>query len=618
MLSRLVSPRISIDSNGVPSSEEIGDIYFPRNNIIRACEESYIIPNRISERAKSCLDTYLVELGLGTGLNFLLTTKLWAKETKGSWLNYLAIEAFPLNRQQLKQILSKLVPNNPFVKEFIKYFPHPFEGVYRLDFPEAKVRLYIYLMDCDKALAELENHSHTRVDAWYLDGFDPKKNPSMWKESVLDSIARLSNDEATLGTYSVVGDIRRGLESRGFEVSKVSASFGKREILKGVLKEQSITLHVSRPVSSREILKPSKKIGIVGAGVAGLALSYCLSLRGAKVKVFEAKSSAVTEGSGSSAGIVSPYLGLAHTPRTQFLHEAFHFTFNKLKSEFSEAFKHCGSINLPFNQRLRRFVEEGYVNNFPDEMVTHLGPEELSKLSGVSIKSDGLYLPEAGVFYPKIFLKILLSQGLELFTNYQVVDFKPVGNSIQLSFDGADVQEFDCVIFCNSHWLKEIPQAYKLQLSGLSGQSINLEASSSSKTLKTILSYGGALTPSFLMQGKEVHYCGSSYRFEEDSSPEEEASKILQKLEDSELKLSFSAKDIYSNHRSYRCTTPDRLPRVDSISNPNVFALVGLGSRGFSSAFYLAEILAEEIFGGFTSSSEKVKSALKFSKNGKT
>ena len=68
---------------------------------------------------------------------------------------------------------------------------------------------------------------NNQIDAWYLDGFDPSKNESMWSNSVFQYIEFLSAKSATFGTFTSAGFVKRGLKKFGFEVDKVKG-FGKK------------------------------------------------------------------------------------------------------------------------------------------------------------------------------------------------------------------------------------------------------------------------------------------------------------------------------------------------------------------------------------------------------
>ena len=74
-----------------------------------------------------------------------------------------------------------------------------------------------------------------RVDAWYLDGFAPEKNPRMWTSELFELMARRSRaGQTTLATYSVAGLVKQGLRQAGFYVVRRPGHGRKRHRLVGV------------------------------------------------------------------------------------------------------------------------------------------------------------------------------------------------------------------------------------------------------------------------------------------------------------------------------------------------------------------------------------------------
>ena len=72
------------------------------------------------------------------------------------------------------------------------------------------------------------------IDAWFLDGFSPAKNPEMWTEVVYRFMARHSRTGTTFSTYSSAGNVLRDLTHVGFAVEKVKGFGKKRTMLRGV------------------------------------------------------------------------------------------------------------------------------------------------------------------------------------------------------------------------------------------------------------------------------------------------------------------------------------------------------------------------------------------------
>jgi tRNA 5-methylaminomethyl-2-thiouridine biosynthesis bifunctional protein len=71
------------------------------------------------------------------------------------------------------------------------------------------------------------------VDAFYLDGFSPAKNPDLWSPLICRNLARLTKPGATLATWSVAGSVRRALSEAGFVVEKRLGFADKRQMLVG-------------------------------------------------------------------------------------------------------------------------------------------------------------------------------------------------------------------------------------------------------------------------------------------------------------------------------------------------------------------------------------------------
>ena len=71
------------------------------------------------------------------------------------------------------------------------------------------------------------------VDAWFLDGFSPAKNPELWDVDLLCAAAALTTPNGTLATYTSAGWVRRNLQAAGFSVQKTKGFAGKREMVVG-------------------------------------------------------------------------------------------------------------------------------------------------------------------------------------------------------------------------------------------------------------------------------------------------------------------------------------------------------------------------------------------------
>lgn len=133
------------------------------------------------------------------------------------------------------------------------------------------------------------------ADAWFLDGFSPACNPGMWSPAVLQALARRSAPGARCASFSVAGEVRRGLAAVGFEIAKAPGFGRKRERLEARLP--------SAPAPS--VARP--RVAIVGGGIAGAALARAFHALGAPVEVLEAAHPGAGA-SGNPAALVMPRL----------------------------------------------------------------------------------------------------------------------------------------------------------------------------------------------------------------------------------------------------------------------------------------------------------------------
>lgn len=81
---------------------------------------------------------------------------------------------------------------------------------------------------------EMVNALPVMCDTWFLDGHGPKKNPSIWRPELLMAIGERTRRLGTCATFSVAGNVRRGLAAAGFTVERYPGFGGKKSILRGI------------------------------------------------------------------------------------------------------------------------------------------------------------------------------------------------------------------------------------------------------------------------------------------------------------------------------------------------------------------------------------------------
>jgi tRNA 5-methylaminomethyl-2-thiouridine biosynthesis bifunctional protein len=241
----MVSPLIKWDSQGTPYSVVFDDMYFCAVNGYEDALYIFCGGNHLEERFKG-LDPAvkgvftIVETGFGTGLIFCVAWKLWNEYAPASWiLNFLSIEKYPLSPPELERALSVWPIVKPQADQLVVNYKVASDKVAVFNFDQGRVRLTIVFDDIILGLGTIvrEGLAGQRADALFLDGFSPAKNPEMWTEKVFAGLARLSGAGTTLATFTVAGWVRRGLESQGFRIQKVTGYGCKNQMLEGFFRE---------------------------------------------------------------------------------------------------------------------------------------------------------------------------------------------------------------------------------------------------------------------------------------------------------------------------------------------------------------------------------------------
>jgi len=213
-------------NNNTPRSSLYDDIYFSTENGIEESRAVFLDGIDAPDVWQGRDQFTICELGFGTGLNFLNTVRLWMDNSvKNQCLNYLAVELHPLSKVEINKAVhwGELEDHKT---AFLGHYPKASFNLY-----DGRVSFQLLRGDCVQCLRQ----TTAKIDAWYMDGFAPAKNPDMWSEQIFDQMTRLSNDRARVATFTSAGFVRRGLLAAKFQMSKRAGYGKKREMLSGIM-----------------------------------------------------------------------------------------------------------------------------------------------------------------------------------------------------------------------------------------------------------------------------------------------------------------------------------------------------------------------------------------------
>ena len=212
-------PHPTADGSRTLYSETIGEHYHSFFGAVAESEHVYI-----DKGFRSCVKPHLdiLEVGLGTGLNALLT--LAEAQQEGSIVNYTALEPFPLELDIVRALQHPEAIGRPDLIEPLEAMMAVCaEQVLSLTpgFTFQKSAKRIQEMDAVKAF-----------DLVYFDAFAPKVQPEIWTVEVFKVLHRAMKPGALLVTYCAKGDVRRAMRDAGLVPELVQGPPGKYKMLK--------------------------------------------------------------------------------------------------------------------------------------------------------------------------------------------------------------------------------------------------------------------------------------------------------------------------------------------------------------------------------------------------
>lgn len=546
--------------DGIPYADDYDDHYFSKDGGIAESQHVFLDGNHIAKRFASLTTSFhIVETGFGTGLNFLLTWQQFLHHAPANTrLYFTSIERHPLSKPDLETALAFFPSLSQFTEQLVSLWPHLSQGMHRLQF--GRVVLTLCFDDVEDAMPELASP----VDAWYLDGFAPSKNPQMWQPYLYRNMARLSKPYATASSFTSSNTVRRGLQRQGFTVDNTKG-FGRKHFMTQAVFNASNGPLRPQPVKhywSQIKQEPTGKIAIIGAGIAGIQTAYALAQKGIACTVFDGGEALCAGASGNRQGALyfRPSVDISQLAAWQAT--AYQFANRQLAGLplSQDDYQQCGVLQLPLNDkdaRRQARIAAGHAL-YPSSMVTHISARQASELANTPIESTGLLFNDGAWVFPKAWMQALIQSPLiELALNHTLQALVRTDKAWQLSFTNGKEGTFDQVIICNgwqaSEWVTD------LQIKPIRGQVTRCQTSIDTQVVVCSERY---LTPA--LSNGEQHFgatydLGSSHCDVTEADHRENVAQLEQRF--GALNLTITG-----GRSSVRATTPDTLPYCGQVS----------------------------------------------------
>ena len=382
---------LEFDADGSARSLRYGDVYASRDGALGQAQHVFLAGNGLPQRWDPLRPFTILETGFGLGTNFLATWQAWrAAPQRCARLHYVAVERHPLAAGDLERAVPHAL--HALLAPLVAQWPEAIGGLHRLAFDDERVVLTLALGDATTLVPQLV----AGVDAFYLDGFAPERNPEMWSPALLRAAARLALPGATLASWCTARSVRDALETAGFELELLPGFGRKRHMLRGRYAPRWTVRRHEPPTP----YAGERRALVIGAGLAGALAAAALARRDWSVTVVDAASAPAQGTSALPWGVLHPHVSRDDNRASRLERAGFRVARQALaRSDAAQRghWRACGvfelAADLAPDEAERLLREQG----LPPALVCWLDAAQAAVRIGVLPRTGGWWYGQGGI-----------------------------------------------------------------------------------------------------------------------------------------------------------------------------------------------------------------------------
>ena len=650
--------QVHFNESGTPVADHFDDVYFSNDSGIDETQHVFVAGNDLAERWQQWRNpTFVIaETGFGTGLNFLVAMRAFNEFRAANpdhplkRLYFITTEKFPLPQQDMQRALEAFPALKDEAQALASLYPMGLEGCHRLHFDNHSTTLDLWIGDVHELLPQWHSPVNGLIDAWFLDGFAPSKNPDMWTDALFSQMARLSKTGTTFGTFTAAGIVKRGLAGVGFTIKKRNGFGRKRDMLTGVFNQdhENVQHKLRLPAGpyyryANDSLDKTSKVAVVGSGLAAATACLALVKRGISTTLYFDGDTLASGASGNPQGGFYPQLHseasiASRIQAHSFLYarQAYDHTIEHAKACGLADVAHdfCGVIQLSFNDKVaERQNKLAAADVWPEALIKPVNSKEVSDIANLALPYSGLYIGLGGWISPPQLVTAMIEEALQsgkltlkpnhTYVSHEAVETTKQRVQIRFNLDSAENEEVitaDHLILALGAGAVNASDFNSLSLRPVRGQVEAIPTQMPIEQLNTVLCHKGYMTPVF--EGR--HALGSTY-VKNDLSTDVRGDETEMNLATHEQALANTDIVQALQHdgkarAATRLGSPDHQPVVGALHNfdslKELYTMLGvgkpltsapvlpssvvstltcLGSRGLTTAPLMAEVLVSSL-----------------------
>jgi tRNA 5-methylaminomethyl-2-thiouridine biosynthesis bifunctional protein len=592
--------------DGAPFAPDFNDIYHSRAGAFAQARHVFLGGNRLPHRWQGRERFVILETGFGLGNNFLATWAAWRDDPQRcERLWFVSVEKHPPTRDDLARAHAHS-PEPGLAAALVAAWPPLTFNLHPLTFEQGRVNLLLAFGDAGRSMRELV----AGVDAFYLDGFAPARNPQMWSPTVFDALGRMANTGATAATWSAAHEVREGLAKAGFAVERATGFDAKRDMT------------VARYAPRHRPMRPPGRVAgtgardaiVVGAGLAGAAAAHALAGQGIACHVIDAHAAPAQGASGNAGGL---FHGTVHGD------DGVHARFNRAAALVAaRAYEPLIRAGVVPGQAAGVLRSESMLEaagmqqrlqalGLPTDWVQAVDAATAATLCGLPLDRPAWHYPAGGWIDPAALIAHWLSDPrIEVTAGAPVDRLRRAGSRWQaVAHDGAVLAEADAMIVAAAHDTPRLVGDAAWPLSSVRGQLTRLPPGIVPAPSLPVAGDGYAIA---LPDGGVL--CGATAQ-PDDAEPALRPEDQRFNLDRLARLVGHAVPDVpLSGRVGWRLATQDRLPLAGAMPAalppdhgldqprripraPGLFVLAALGSRGLTWAPLAAQVIAAAITG---------------------